>query len=191
VFIDTRFENASPVWWDFADDGVIDIHLLYDHERSARNRAAGHIHFALEAKPGAKLTLEFKNLDNIYNGRFASVAGELKSLVVSPTVKNGNRSRPVSLPGNRVLLDVEMPGRNCMSRASSRIGLSDLDKWLASIKTNPVVEITPMARPSKDANWRSCGWAIQKRRFKFSFAPGHIRGNLEAIGSHRDSPIVC
>src|SRR5690349_3095695 len=46
-FIDTSFENASPLWYDFAPDGTINIHLLYDHERDSPNRAAGHFHFLL------------------------------------------------------------------------------------------------------------------------------------------------
>ena len=68
-YIDTSFENASPVWYETAADGTINIHLLYDHERESPNRAAGHIHMLLRGRPGAKLTLEFKNLENIYNGR--------------------------------------------------------------------------------------------------------------------------
>jgi len=61
VFIDSEFENASPVWYETGDDGVVNVHLLYDHERSGGNRAAGHIHFAVEAKQGSDVTLEFKN----------------------------------------------------------------------------------------------------------------------------------
>ena len=48
-FIDTSFENASPVWYDFAPDGSVLVHLLYDHERSSPNRAAGHIHLQLQS----------------------------------------------------------------------------------------------------------------------------------------------
>jgi len=59
------------------------VHLLYDHERASPNRAAGHIHFLIQATPGAKLTFEFKNLDNIWNGRPGSVGRELKTVVVS------------------------------------------------------------------------------------------------------------
>ena len=51
-FIDTSFENASPVWYEFAQDGTVFVHLLYDHERSSPNRAAGHIHIKLHAKTG-------------------------------------------------------------------------------------------------------------------------------------------
>src|SRR5205823_14359424 len=67
-FIETDFENASPVWYEVATDGVVNVYLHSDNERGASNRASGHIHFLLNAAPGAKFTLEFKNLDNIYNG---------------------------------------------------------------------------------------------------------------------------
>src|SRR5207244_1406103 len=82
-FIDTSFENASPVWYEFTPDGKVLVHLLYDHERSSPNRAAGHIHFQLHAKPGSMLTLEFRNLDNVWNGVSGSIARELKTVVIS------------------------------------------------------------------------------------------------------------
>src|SRR5688572_20221726 len=66
-FIDTGFENASPLWYDVVQN-TVRIHLIYDHERASPNRAAGHIHFRLHARPGARLTLEFVNLDNVWNG---------------------------------------------------------------------------------------------------------------------------
>src|SRR5688500_4260122 len=78
-FIDTSFENASPVWYEIDTNGTVQVHLLYDHERTSPNRAAGHFHFQLHAPTGAKLTLEFRNLDNVWNGRHASIAPELKA----------------------------------------------------------------------------------------------------------------
>ena len=39
-FLDTSFENASPLWYETEVDGVIQLHLLYDHERNSPNRAA-------------------------------------------------------------------------------------------------------------------------------------------------------
>jgi hypothetical protein len=50
-FIDTSFENASPLWYEQGPDNSILVHLLYDHERNSSNRAAGHLHFRLVAKP--------------------------------------------------------------------------------------------------------------------------------------------
>src|SRR5215217_699982 len=82
-YIDTSFENASPCWYEQAPDGTIDVHLLYDHERASPNRAAGHIHVLLHGKPGSKLTLEFKDLDNVWNGVRSSVAPAIKAMSIS------------------------------------------------------------------------------------------------------------
>ena len=142
VFIDTSFENASPLWYERAADGAILVNLLYDHERASSNRAAGHIHFQLQAQPGAKLTLEFKNLDNVWNGRMGSVARELKAVVVS---ENGRDWKPVptdSLPGNRIRLTLEMPGPRLFVARVEPYRLSDLDRLLASLRQSPLVDIT-------------------------------------------------
>jgi hypothetical protein len=148
-FIDTSFENASPVWYETAPDGATLVYLMYDHERSSPNRAAGHFHFRLHAKPGSVLTLEFKNLDNIYNGRPGSVANELKAAVVS---QDGRTWRPVPLarlPGDRVRLTVTMPGPKLYVARVEPYRLSDLDKWLESIRPNPLVEITPVGKTAE------------------------------------------
>lgn len=145
-FIDTSFENASPVWYEFAPEGTVMVHLLYDHERSSPNRAAGHIHFQLHAKRGAKLTLEFKNLDNVWSGNPGSVTRELKTLVIS---EDGRRWKSVpteSLPENRVRLHVELPGPRLYVARVEPYRLSDLDRFLAAIRTNRLVQISPIGK---------------------------------------------
>jgi len=145
-FIDTSFENASPLWYEHATGGTTVVNLIYDHERSSSNRAAGHIHFLLHAAPGAKLTLEFKNLDNVWNGRPGSVAKELKTVVIS---ENGKDWKPVpteSLPENRVRLTVEMPGPRLYVARIEPYRISDLDRLLKSIRNHPLVEITPIGK---------------------------------------------
>src|SRR4029079_6656214 len=135
--IDTSFENASPVWYERDDDGTIQVHLLYDHERSSPNRAAGHIHLRLHGTPGAKLTLEFRNLDNVYNGTPGSVAAELKTLVVSENGRDWKPGSTDSLPQNRVRLTVVMPGSALYVARLEPYRLSDLDRLLASIRNHP------------------------------------------------------
>lgn len=143
-FIDTGFENASPVWYDIDADGTIQVHLLYDHERASPNRAAGHVHFQLHAPKGSNLTLVFNNLDNVWNGKPGSVAKEFKVAVVS---ENGRDWKPVPmerLPDDRVRLSVEMPGPKLFVARVEPYRISDLDKLLASIRENPRVQITPI-----------------------------------------------
>ena len=140
-FIDTSFENASPLWYERAADGTIQIHLLYDQERAGPNRAAGHFHFQLQAKPGAKLTLEFKDLDNVWNGKVGSVGKEIKAVSISEDGRNWKQVATESLPENRVQLTLVMPGPRLYVARIEPYRISDLDQLLASIRTNPLVEI--------------------------------------------------
>jgi hypothetical protein len=145
-FIDTSIENASPLWYDTTPEGVIRVHLVYDHEWNAPNRAAGHIHFRIHARPGAKLTFEFVNLDNIWNGTPGSVARELKTMVVSEDSRTWKPIALKSLPTNRVQLEIEMPGPQLDVARVEPYRLSDLANFLDSIRRNPLVEIRTIGK---------------------------------------------
>ena len=149
-FIDTSIENASPLWYEFVPDGTILVHMLYDQERNSPNRAAGHIHFLIHAKPGTRLTLEFKEMDNVWNGRPGSVAKEVKALSLSENGRDWKVVSTESLPGNRVRLSVEMPGPQLYVARIEPYRLSDLDALLASIRNNPLAQITPIGRTVQD-----------------------------------------
>jgi len=139
-FIDTSIENGSPLWYEVVDN-VVRINLIYDHERASPNRAAGHIHFVLHARPGSALTLEFRNLDNVWNGQPGSVAGELKTVAVS---EDGTAWRTVStdaLPGNRIQLRVTMAGSRLHVARMEPYRLSDLERLLGEIRPHPLVRI--------------------------------------------------
>src|SRR5688572_29196608 len=145
-FIDTSFENASPVWYEFAQDGTVFVHLLYDHERSSPNRAAGHIHIKLHAKAGAKLTLEFKNLDNVWNSTPGSIARELKAVVLSEDGRNWRSVPTETLPENRIRLNIEMPGPRLYVARVEPYRISDLEKFLRTIRTNALVQIVAVGK---------------------------------------------
>jgi hypothetical protein len=144
-FIDTSVENASPLWYDVVDN-VVRVHLLYDHERASPNRAAGHIHFVLHAKTGTSLTLEFLNLDNVWNGQPGSVAGELKTVAISD---DGTAWRTVpteALPGNRVQLRVTMAGPKLHVARMEPYRLSDLERLLAEIRSHRLANIEAIGK---------------------------------------------
>lgn len=145
-FIDTSFENASPLWYDFAPDGTINIHLLYDHERSSPNRAAGHFHFLLQAKSGSQFTLEFKNLDNVWNGQPGSIAKELKTAVISQDGQHWKSVPLKSLSEQRVRLKIQMPGPGLYIARIEPYRLSDLNRLLTSIRSNPSVHVDTIGR---------------------------------------------
>lgn len=139
-FIDTSFENASPLTYEFAPDGTVLVNLLYDHERNSPNRAAGHFHFLIQARPGTPLTIELRNFDNVWNGRASPIASQQKSVVVS---EDGRHWTPVATrfpePG-RPQLVVTMPGPRLYVARLEPYRISDLEKHLEAIRGRPEVE---------------------------------------------------
>ena len=142
AFIDTSIENASPVWYERAGDGAYLVHLLYDHERNSPNRAAGHIHFRLVGTPGARITLEFRNLDNVWNGQPGSVARELKTVAISPDGGTWTTVPTDALPGNRVRVTVTMPGPTLHVARMQPYGLSDLDRRMTTVRACRFAEVS-------------------------------------------------
>lgn len=143
-FIDTSFENASPVYYELTDQGTA-IYLMYDHERDSLNRAAGHVHLRLETTPGTILRLEFRNLDNIYNGRASLVSKEMHHLVVSHDGKSW-RSIASEVAENRVRIVVESPGTQLYLARVEPYRLSDLANLLEAIRTNRDVSIEAIGK---------------------------------------------
>ena len=144
-FIDTSIENGSPLWHEVVDN-VIRLNLIYDHERSSPNRAAGHIHFMLHARPASSFTLEFRNLGNVWNGQPGSVAGELKSVAISDDGKRWRTVPTNSLPGNRVQLRVTMTGSRLYVARMEPYRLSDLDRLLETVRSHRLVRIEPIGQ---------------------------------------------
>lgn len=144
-FIDTSIENASPLWYEQATDGTILVSLNYDHERASPNRAAGHVHFLIHGKPGSKLNFELRNLDNVWNGVRSSVAKEIKTMCLS---ENGRDWRVISVDNanDRVRFSVELTGPRLYVARIEPYRLSDLERLLGSIKSNPLVQITPIGK---------------------------------------------
>ncbi len=151
-FIDTSFENASPLWYEVAADGTVLIHLIYDQQRQSLNRAAGHLHFRLQAAKGRKLTLEFKNLDNVWNSKPGSVSGEIRQVVVSPDGKHWTPV-PTHSPGpGRVQVTLEMPAAALFVARAEPYRLSDLDRFLEQIRAHPSVRIDTIGQTVQGRN---------------------------------------
>jgi hypothetical protein len=146
AFIDTSFENASPLWYEFAQDGTVMVNLIYDHERNSPNRAAGHFHFRIQAPKGRRLTLEFKNLDNVWNGKPGSVAGEIKQVVTSLDGKAWSPVPTESPEPGRVRVTLEMPAGELFVARAEPYRLSDLNRFLAEIQSHPLVKIIPIGK---------------------------------------------
>ena len=147
-FINTGFENASPLQWTVDPDGAVQIELLYDYERDSPNRAAGHWHFQLQGKPGAELTLVLRNFDNVWNGRFG-VPVSKKSICF--TSSDGRRWSIIPAEyqedSHRVVLRVKLDDAGALYLARVEpYRISDLERLLAEIKPNPLVAVEEIGR---------------------------------------------
>ena len=141
TYIDTAFENASPLYWEIREDGEIDVFLLYDHERNSRNRAAGHWHFRVEADKGSTLTIVLNNLSNIYNGREGTPAKEESVTFVSVDGQQWSPLETELLEGNRLRFQLKMAAGVMYVARVEPYRLSDLNGLLAEIKGHPRVHI--------------------------------------------------
>lgn len=146
VFIATHFENASPLWWEVGDEGELNIHLLYDHERASPNRAAGHWFFQLQAPAGSNWRLILHNFDNVWNGRPGSPVSDHTISYVSQDARSWTPVETVLLPGNRLRINVEMPGPSLYVARLPVFRLSDLERFLDEIRVHPAVEVEEIGR---------------------------------------------
>ena len=146
AFINTGFENASPIQWHIDPDGAVQIFLLYDYERSSTNRAAGHWHFELQGRAGSDLTLVLHNFDNVYNGRVASPVSDKSRCVISPDGKKWESVACEWLSGNRLRLRARLDGPSLFIARAEPYRISDLDRLLEEIRNNPLVAIEPIGK---------------------------------------------
>lgn len=141
VYINTVFENASPLFWEMGDQGEVNVFLMYDHERDSPNRAAGHWHFRVEAPKGSEVPIILNNLDNIYNGRKGSPAKDSSISYVSPDGKTWRAIETELLEGNRLKLLVKMEAAQMYVARLEPYRLSDLENLLDEIRDSPHVDI--------------------------------------------------
>lgn len=145
-FINTSFENASQLDWSVDSDGVVNLALIYDRERSSPNRANGHWHFQIQAERGSDLTLVLKNFENIWNGQKAYPVSDRTHCLIS-TDGISWTPVPAELTNEKNLqFKVHMETGSLYVASVEPYRISDLEKLKAEIKRNPLVEISPIGK---------------------------------------------
>ena len=145
-YIDTRFENASPLHWEIGTDGAILVSLQYDHERASPNRAAGHWFFRLEGRPGSTHTLVLRNFANIWNGRPGLPIDAKTTCALSDDGRTW-RAVHMEFADAQVRLRVALgPTGSLFLARLEPYGLGDLEKLLAEIRPPPLVRIDEIGR---------------------------------------------
>jgi hypothetical protein len=146
LFINTQFENASPLYWESDANNVVNIYLVYDQERAAPNRANGHWFFELQTAPSAELTLVLHNFDNIWNGRHGSPLIARTACFVSEDAKAWRPISTEKTEDNCLKFAVTAPtGRLYVARLEP-YRLSDLEALEREIRGDARVEIATIGK---------------------------------------------
>jgi hypothetical protein len=145
-YINTEFENASPLWWEVQPDGTVQVHLVYDHERSSPNRANGHWLFRVEGEPGSDLTLVLGPFANVWNGTLAQPTPEATISFISDDGEHWRAIPAEPAEPYWLKLRVHLQGPSLYVARLEPYRLSDLEKLKADIAKHPLVEITPIGR---------------------------------------------
>ncbi len=146
AFINTGFENASPLQWQVDSNGTVQVFLLYDYERNSPNRAAGHWHFQLQGEPGSDLTLVLHNFDNIYNGRVGVPVSKKSICYVSSDARQWRVLPTEMLEGNLLRVQVHLEGPSLYVARLEPYRVSDLDRLLGQIRRHALVQITEIGK---------------------------------------------
>ncbi len=143
-YINTSFENASPVYWETDTNALVHIYLVYDLERSSPNRANGHWHFQLQADQGSDLTLVLHNFENVWNGKQGLPVSDKTICFVSNDDRQW-RVIPTALRSDHTLqINVHMDQPILYVARLEPYRISDLERLKSSIRENPLVAITPI-----------------------------------------------
>ena len=145
-FINTSFENASPLYWETDEEGVIHVYMIYDQERSSPNRANGHWHFQLQARQGSDLRLRLHNFDNVWNGRHGSPLNDEVTSFVSHDGKDWKVIQTEKMDDNSLRIQIQMERESLYVARLEPYRLSDLERLKAEIRDNPLVEIVPIGQ---------------------------------------------
>lgn len=149
TFINTNFENASQLDWEVDQAGVVQVTLNYDHERSSPNRANGHWHFQVLGDKGSDITIVLKDFKNIWNGMPGIPISEKTNTLVSEDGRNW-KIIPADLHnGTQLKFQLHMTSDKLFVASVEPYRISDLEKLLDEIRTNPLVGITQVGQTAE------------------------------------------
>ena len=148
-FINTNFENASQLDWEVDSLGVVNISLIYDHERSSPNRANGHWHFQVEAQRGSEITLVLKTFNNVWNGMKGVPVSEKTNCLISQDGKTWSIIPTDFIEGNKLRFKLNMVSDKIYVASVEPYRISDLEKFIAEIKKNELIEVIEVGRTAE------------------------------------------
>ena len=146
IFLDTSFENASPLYWEADANNLVNVYLMYDRERASPNRANGHWFFQVQAKPGAELTFVLHNFDNVWNGQKGSPIDKRTVCFVSEDGRAWQTIPTEKTADNRLRFQVRVDKGSLYLARLEPYRLSDLERLKRDIRGDRRVEIAPIGK---------------------------------------------
>jgi hypothetical protein len=146
IFLDTSFENASPLYWEADANNLVNVYLIYDRERAAPNRANGHWFFQVQAKPGAELTFVLHNFDNVWNGQKGSPIDARTVCFLSPDGRSWQTIPTEKTADNLLRFQVRVDQGSLYLARLEPYRLSDLERLKRDIRGNRQVGIAPIGK---------------------------------------------
>ena len=142
VYINTSFENASPLYYETDADGVVHIYLVYDQERDSPNRANGHWYYQVQGEPGSDVTIMMHNFENIWNGRRGIPVGERTFCLVSPDGRKWEKVETELVDGVKIKFTVHLEQDSLYVVHVEPYRISDLESMKQEISGHALVEIS-------------------------------------------------
>ena len=146
IFLDTSFENASPLYWEADANNLVNVYLMYDRERASPNRANGHWFFQVQAQPGAELTFVLHNFDNVWNGQKGSPIDKRTVCFVSEDGRTWQTIPTEKTADNLLRFQVRVDKGSLYLARLQPYRLSDLERLKRDIRGDRRVEIAPIGK---------------------------------------------
>jgi hypothetical protein len=146
VFVHTGFENASPANWEIDPAGRVVVSLVYDHERFSPNRANNHWHFKVMAPVGTELTIVLQNFDNVWNNKPSVILSKRSRVCLSFDKVNWESRETQIVDGNKLTFKLKMQSEGVYIASVEPYTLTDLSKFLETIKLHPLVKMTEIGK---------------------------------------------
>lgn len=145
-YVNTAFENASQADWKIdSATNTVQLNMIYDHERNSVNRANGHWHFQVEAEPGTDVTIILNNFENIWNGRPGYPVSAKTNCMISKDGKMWSHI-PGEFADGMLKFKIRFDTEKLYFASVEPYRISDLEKFLAKIKGNPLIQITTVGK---------------------------------------------
>lgn len=142
IYINTSFENASPLYWETAAAGLIHVYLVYDQERASPNRANGHWFFEVQAAPNTQCTLVLHNFDNVWNGKKGSPISDRTICYVSDDARTWRLAPARKTDDNCLRVELTIVSDSLYVARMEPYRLSDLEAFERRIHDDRRVRIS-------------------------------------------------